>query len=61
MGNGGYIAKFGDDDNVNLSLECCALSKKFSNLWVFLIFDAWSTPLPAGPRANLTGAAAVGV
>ena len=58
MGNGGYIAKFGEDDYVNLSLECSALSKKFANIWIFLIFDACTVAQPIGQRVDFTGAAA---
>ena len=58
MGNGGYIAKFGDEDDVNLSAECSAMSKKFPNLWVLLIFDACTVAQPVGPRVDFTGAAA---
>ena len=60
MGNGGYIANFGDEDYVNLSAECSALSKKFSNLWILLIFDACSAAQNVGPRTDFTGAAAAG-
>jgi hypothetical protein len=59
MGNGGYIAKFEDEDYVNLSAECSALSKKFSNLWILLIFDACTVAQNVGPRTDFTGAAAV--
>ncbi len=59
MGNGGYIAKFGDNDSVNLSVECSALSSKFSNLWILLIFDACAVAQPVGSRLDFTGAAEV--
>ncbi len=59
MGNGGYIAKFADNDCVNLSLECSALSSKFSNLWILLIFDACTVAQPVGARLDFTGAAEV--
>ena len=60
MGNGGYIAKFGDEEDVNLSAECSALSKKFSNLWILLIFDACTVAQPVDARLDITGAAPVG-
>ncbi len=59
MGNGGYIAKFRDESIVNLSEECSVLSKRFSNLWILLIFDACAVAQPVGPRVDFTGAAAV--
>jgi hypothetical protein len=59
MGNGGFIAQFADQDFLNLSVECSSLSRKFSNIWILLIFDACTVSQQVGPRADFTGAASV--
>ncbi len=52
---------FGPHETVNLSDATSELSHVCSNVWVLMVLDACTSPQKqSGPRADFTGAAAVG-